>query len=245
MLPYIGNKVKLNGFIARNLPNTQIWNKYIEPFGGMYSTYYGILRNDITSIYNDINPLNKNLFLCVKDPTFTDYVSEIPSDKELYYKFQNEINPNIEAPNFEMAMKWAYVLSQSLSQQHILDGEYRVGGWEAFKIHITRRWFINKMNSISSIESLDYKDCIKKWDSSRSLFYVDPPYRNTENYYLFHNYTRDSHYELSETLKSIKGKFCLSYYYFKDLEDWYPTSEFRWEWWTKTGRADEILIMNY
>jgi len=245
MLPYIGNKVKLNPFIIRNLPSNQTWNKFIEPFGGMFSTYYGLSRTDITAVYNDINPLNQNLFLCVKDPEFADYISDIPSSSELYYEFQKGISDNFEEPNFEMAMMWAYVLSGSLSQQQLLDGQWRSGGWEAFKIQITRRWFIQKMKDIHSIESLDYKDCIHKWDSTQSLFYIDPPYRNTEDYYLFHNYNENSHYELSNILKEINGKFCLSYYYFKDLEKWYPTSDFRWEWWTKTGRADEILIMNY
>jgi len=30
-------------------------------------------------------------------------------------------------------------------------------------------------------------------------------------------------------LNNIKGRFSLSYYYFEDLEKWYPKNKYRWE----------------
>ncbi len=245
MLPYIGNKVKLSPFILRNLPPDESWNTFIEPFGGMYSTYFSLFRSDIKAVYNDINPLNYNLFKCMKDPKFAIYISDIQTSEELYYKYQSEITDNFQAPNFEMAMKWAYVLANSLSQQTVLDGSFRPGGWQAYKIHINQKRFSEKINNITNIEELDFIDCFSKYDSETTLFYVDPPYFNTENYYHFHNFGKNRHVELSETLSNIRGRFCLSYYYNRKLEDLYPTSKYRWEWHTRNGTRDEILIMNY
>jgi DNA adenine methylase len=245
MLPYIGNKVKLSPFILRNLPPDESWNTFIEPFGGMYSTYFSLFRNDIKAVYNDINPLNYNLFLCMKDPAFADFISEIPTSEKLYYQYQSEITDIFTAPNFEMAMRWAYVLANSLSQQTILSGSFRAGGWQAYKIHINQKRFSDKIANISDIEGLDFIDCINKYDSENTLFYVDPPYFNTENYYHFHNFDRQRHRELSNILSNIDGKFCLSYYYNRMLEELYPTDSYRWEWHTRKGTRDEILIMNY
>lgn len=245
MLPYIGNKIKLSPFILRNLPPDTSWNTFIEPFGGMYSTYFSLFRTDIKAVYNDINKLNHNLFLCMKESTFADFISDIPTSEELYYKYQSEITDNFASPSYEMAMKWAYVLANSLSQQTVLDGSFRAGGWQAYKIHINQKRFIEKINNITHIEALDFIECFKKYDSENTLFYVDPPYFNTESYYHFHNFTKDRHIDLSNILSNIDGKFCLSYYYNRHLEELYPTDTYRWEWHTTNGVRDEILIMNY
>jgi hypothetical protein len=57
-------------------------------------------------------------------------------------------------------------------------------------------------------------------------------------------------------LKSIKGKFSLSYYYFDKLTEWFPSQSFAWanRQFAKSAmatagkvqtKATELLIMNY
>jgi hypothetical protein len=57
-------------------------------------------------------------------------------------------------------------------------------------------------------------------------------------------------------LKSIEGKFSLSYYDFDQLSEWFPKDEYKWESkefhkaaMAKSGKAQtkgvELLIMNY
>jgi len=58
----------------------------------------------------------------------------------------------------------------------------------------------------------DYKGIIKKFDSPKSFFYLDPPYESSKKIY---NSKKQSsgdfnHEELSRVLKGIKGKFILS-----------------------------------
>jgi hypothetical protein len=61
---------------------------------------------------------------------------------------------------------------------------------------------------------------------------------------------------LANVLKSIKGKFSLSYYDFPLLHQWYPTYQYKWEKkeFAKAAAAkkgvtqnmgEELLIMNY
>jgi DNA adenine methylase len=55
--------------------------------------------------------------------------------------------------------------------------------------------------------SQDYKKVIKNHDSTKTLFYLDPPYEKSDDLYK----NSDMNYEeLSELLSSIKGKFVLS-----------------------------------
>jgi DNA adenine methylase len=79
------------------------------------------------------------------------------------------------------------------------------------------------------VESLSYEDVIPKYDSSDSFFYIDPPYWNTEHYYTKGEFNEQDHLKLSQILNDIDGKFALSYYYFEELEEWYPRDQFRWE----------------
>ena len=75
-------------------------------------------------------------------------------------------------------------------------------------------------------ENLSYEDVIEKFDSENTFFYVDPPYWQSENLYSFHSFNRESHFELADVLQNIKGKFLLSYYDYKELNDLYPKSIF-------------------
>lgn len=65
------------------------------------------------------------------------------------------------------------------------------------------------------IEKLDFRDFVKKYDSEKTVFYVDPPYvpetRSYRQRYV-HELSIDDHIELAALLKSIKGKFLLSGY---------------------------------
>ena len=58
------------------------------------------------------------------------------------------------------------------------------------------------------ITQLDYTDCIHKYDSESTLFYLDPPYENSNNKHYTH-FSIDYH-SLSLLLSKIEGKFILS-----------------------------------
>ena len=102
----------------------------------------------------------------------------------------------------------------------------------------------------------DFEDVIKEFDSPTTYFYLDPPYWKTENYYSNHDFDRDDHERLAYVLKTIEGKFSLSYYDFTELGEMYPLNDFKWEKkefvkasGAKEGQAqsigEEVLIMNY
>lgn len=70
---------------------------------------------------------------------------------------------------------------------------------------------INERLSSVVVENLDFEKCIKKYDKEDTLFYIDPPYYSAEHYYKNVEFGKDDHIRLREVLKTIKGKFLLSY----------------------------------
>ena len=69
-----------------------------------------------------------------------------------------------------------------------------------------------------TIECLVYADCIQRYDSETTLFYCDPPYLNTEDYYGKDNFALDDHYTLAGLLHDIKGHAMITHYQ-NDLYD--------------------------
>ena len=74
----------------------------------------------------------------------------------------------------------------------------------------------------ATIENLSYKQLIEQCYSLDTLFYFDPPYVDTENYYKMTNgFTMIDRLNLAQILKSIKAKFMLSYNDCKIVHDLY------------------------
>ena len=107
---------------------------------------------------------------------------------------------------------------------------------------------------IKTFENFD--DVIKKYDSPTTYIYLDPPYWKTENYYSNHDFDRDDHERLANSLKNVKSKFSLSYYDFELLHTWFPKNKFVWvekdfakaaaaSKGKKQNKGTELLIMNY
>jgi DNA adenine methylase len=241
IVPYLGEKSKFSSFIIPHIP-TDI-STYLEPFGGAMGIFFNLNLNNFTNtkfIYNDINYLNFNLFTQLKNNGDI-LISEIKDKKiELcdYLISLDDIN-TIEN-RIKLAIDWLIVLTCS-SPYEIGKNSWRGSNeFDIFKI----KWlhYKNKLKRIDSISNMDYKDIISKYDSESTFFYIDPPYKGKESYYINHNFNEESHIELSETLNNIKGRFLLSYYYFDGIEDLYKRFTFYSK---KTIMGTEYLIKNY
>jgi DNA adenine methylase len=136
-----------------------------------------------------------------------------------------------------------------------LKGKYK-SKYLTFRDKLSKPDWVEHFLRISEVENMDFADVIKKYDSSTTYFYVDPPYWKTENYYSNHDFDRNDHERLAICLKDMKGKFSLSYYDFPLLSEWFPKDQYKWEKKefakaaaAKKGKVqtmgEELLIMNY
>lgn len=60
----------------------------------------------------------------------------------------------------------------------------------------------------TTIEHLDACDCILKYDSPQTFFYIDPPYWEADFYAV--SFKGEDFKRLCETLKQVQGKFIVS-----------------------------------
>jgi DNA adenine methylase len=187
-------------------------------------------------------------------------------DKKLFDKFQKEIfhtdfKVDLTTPDYHTASKYAYILSQVWSGTNPfkgkfidLKGKYK-SKFDSFKSKLVDEKWQNYFDKITICESMDFEDVIKKYDSPKTYFYCDPPYFRTEKYYANHDFGLETHERLANSLKNIKGEFSLSYYYFDQLDEWFPKDEYLWNSkeftkaaMAKAGKAQtkgvELLIMN-
>lgn len=272
MLSYIGGKSRISSFIIPYIPSDI--ETYVEVFGGMMWVYYkmdlGNYPNLKNIVYNDFNPLNVNVFNCVKNYNdFNNVIKDYPSqNSELFYKFQKELfNDNfkidLSKPDYDLASKYVYILTQvfsgtnpSTSKFIDLKGKYK-SKFDTFKDKLKNPNWQRYFDKINYVENLDFEDCIKKYDSEKTYIYADPPYYKLgEKYYTNHDFILEDHERLSVALKSIKGRFSLSYYYFELLDEWFPNDIYNWKSKlfkksasAKSGKkqsdGEELLIMNY
>jgi DNA adenine methylase len=271
-LSYIGGKSRIAPkLIIPNIPRDI--EVFCEPFSGMFWTFFKLPLNEFKNlkevVYNDFNPLNVNLFNSIRNyEEFYEVIRGYQSqDKNLFKEFQMELfhpefTVDLSQPDFEVAAKYSYILTQVWSGQNPakskfidLRGKYR-SKFDSFKSKLVNPKWQKYFDKITHVENLDFEKAIKKWDSPKTHFYCDPPYYRTEDYYANHEFGIQTHERLANTLKSIQGQFTLSYYQFEQLGQWFPKSEFDWKSgdfpkasMAKSGKpqtqAVELLIKNY
>ena len=279
MLSYIGGKSKIGKWIVPLYP--QDMETYVETFGGMFWCFFNMDLSQYPNlkkvVYNDFNPLNYNLFKCVQNPTELKRAMDAisvqqvgvtvtpPEMKEQFVTFQKELFGSgftITYPDYEVAAKYAYVLTQVFSGSKPetssfidLKGKYR-SKYLSFRDKLSKPEWIEHFNKITHVENLDFEDVIRKYDSPSTYIYLDPPYWKTENYYNNHDFDREDHERLANILNNVESKFSLSYYDFELLHQWFPEDRFRWERKefakaaaakknVKQNMGEELLILNY
>jgi DNA adenine methylase len=279
MLSWIGGKSKIGKWLVDYYP--QDMEIYTEGFGGMFWCYFNMDLKNYPNlkkvIYNDINPLNYNLFQCGQNPEeLLRAINSIECQKqgventpliyrEQFSEFQKEIfseNLNLEPYNYEIAAKYAYVVTQVFSGSKPetssfidLKGKYK-SKYLTFRDKLTKPDWVEKFLKITDVENMDFEDFIVKYDSEKTFHYIDAPYWKTENYYSNHDFDRNDHERLANCLKKVEGKFGMSYYDFVLLHEWFPEDQYRWEKKefakaaaAKKGKTqnmgEELLIMNY
>ncbi|MCA9496966.1 MAG: DNA adenine methylase [Nanoarchaeota archaeon] len=268
MISWIGGKSKISKWIIPFIPKDV--ETYVEPMSGAFWVYLTMDLNDYknlnTIVYNDYNKYLTNLFVCCKEHEyFSKYIKDIKvQDEKLFYEFQNDLNKyeDFDIPDYDNALKFSYLTTQVFSGISPLNGKFidlkgkYKSKFDTFRDKLVNKKFTDKLDKITNFENLDFEECIKKYDSEKTFNYVDAPYYRTEHYYSNHDFGLDDHKRLADTLKSIKGKFAMSYYYFGDLEKWFPKDKYRWESkdfvkaasaksGIKQNKGTELLIMNY
>ncbi|QKF86128.1 type II DNA methyltransferase [Campylobacter blaseri] len=222
--------------------------RYVEVFGGAMSVFYQKEPSKI-EVVNDINGdlINLHKVIRTRPQSIEMVLRTMFRSRELFYDIKNgRIKPR---SNIERAALYYYLISTSFGSKgdNFAMGKSRAGKniYRSFIAH-------SKRLKRALIENLSYEKLIKEYDSDETLFYLDPPYVGTENYYkMVNGFTIKDHELLANLLKEIKGKFILSYndcevvrelykgFNFKELSIRYSVNA------RVAKRSKELLIMNF
>lgn len=214
-LIWFGGKGKYAEHIISKFPTHRV---YVEPFGGGANVIAQKQRST-HEVYNDIDGNVVNFLMIAREnPNGLSAACEsIPYSRLLYEKWKREDLPN---DAFDRAVRWFYLnrsginagnasgVSQTGWRHSVWSGQNPANGYiSACK---TIKDFSIRMQGVM-VEQTDFRNIIEKYDSDKTLFYVDPPYVGREKYYAG-GFTEDDHRDLSKLLHSVKGKVVLSYY---------------------------------
>ena len=291
ILSYFGGKSNFSEFIYTKIPK-DIETYIEPFSGSMAIYFGNDFSNIENIIFNDKNIFQANLISCAKeyDKLYDLIVESLrngelkqnDSDfrenyKKLYSKwtknsFLDEKNFNI--PDFEKAVIYAFLITSSFSGVFPRGGGFSGAKDGKLKLNTLLKklkdpYYRKKLDGISSVNCLDFEEIIKKYDDPKTYIYLDPPYFDPNDKRLgwygsekVDMFGRSSHERLSKLLKECKSRWSLSYYYFPELEQWFPKNQYKWEEKEfhrssasggnnakskdkKSSKGVEILIMNY
>ena len=242
-IPWIGGKRLLAKKIVSMFPDN--FDRYIEVFGGGGSVLFYKDKHAPLEIYNDANGQLVNLFRCIRfhREELQREISGYVNAREIFEDIKEQINmrgfTDIQrAAMFYIQIKISYgatgrayiCKNRNISPDYLIEIENRL-----------------KSGSGVVIEHKDFENLIKVYDRPNALFYCDPPYYKTENYYDA-EFKSEDHERLKRCLEAIKGRFILSYNdddYIRELyKDFNITTAERQNNISK-GKYKELIITNY
>lgn len=210
---YPGSKIKQ---LKNILPHIPYLNRYVEVFGGTGSV---LLNRDKSrfEIFNDKYSGITSFYKCLQDQGKLDQLVEkimyTVHSREFWGWCKDTWEDQDDLVN--RAFRWFYTTKYSFGQIGRNFGRSTgISNGDSGKIIRSCELFneINLRLRNVLIENLNYKKCILDYASKQTVFYLDPPYLDTDNYAYNKHFTDDDHIELLRLIKNNPGYYVVSSY---------------------------------
>ncbi|MDR2557949.1 MAG: DNA adenine methylase [Oscillospiraceae bacterium] len=243
-MPRIGGKKFLRKTICEAFPQPERFNRYIEVFGGMAWVMLYKEKHADMEVYNDADGELVNLMRCVKFhlPELMRELEGFLNSREMFTDAISQLGSK-GLTDIQKAAR--YFIKMRLS--------FGANGREFSCSPKNIKGAIDKMEAVREgfsrvvIENKDYDNLIKVYDRQDALFYCDPPYHKTEDFYDV-AFCEADHIRLKDRLSSIKGLFLLSYNDDEFVRELYRDYNIRGVERANnliTGKYKEVIITNY
>jgi len=210
--PYVGGKIKLAARICQIIDQAE-HKTYAEPFVGMGGVFFRRTKKPKAEFINDRAGEITNLFRILQRhyQPFMDMLKfQICSRAE--FDRLKATDPST-LTDLERAARFLY-LQRCAFGGKVTSPAFGVSFERPSRFDLNRLApmleAVHKRLSSATIENLDWLDFINRYDRSETLFYLDPPYFGTENYYGKDLFSRDQFALMVERLITLKGKFIFS-----------------------------------
>ena len=235
-----GKKLLKKRIVDKIFPKNYEDMTYVEPFVGAGHVYF-YKNPSIKDVINDLDSDVINLFKGFKKYNGDKISKSINSNyTKQDYKVITASNPTTQYGKF-IKLLLKYKLS--------FFGQGKTFGSKGYIKSNYENIFNDRLKD-TSIYNKDFKSLIKKYDSINTLFYLDPPYENSDKLYTHDQLPIKDVYD---AVKNIKGLFIISYNNSKEAKDLfkdYKIIKIK----TKYGRGTEggqhnikteLIITNY
>lgn len=245
-LKMMGSKWASLEHILEEVPEGSIW---VDVFGGS-----GIVTLNVDpfplEIFNDINSGVAAFFeACQIDPSrLIQIIHELPHSRELYQRFLTDYK--LQKDTCIRGAMWYYLVRTSYG------GKVAAGSWgyekkapniaakkiadpknlELFR-HIKERFCSGRL----TVENRHWRDLVSMYDSKDTVFYMDPPYVDCNDY--GYKMIRAEHQELCQTIFELDGFVLLSGYDNPIYSQWDWDETFRWK--LKNSLKDKVDRFEY
>lgn len=225
IIPWIGGKRRLADRLIRLFPPHKC---YVEPFAGAAAVFFAKQPSDV-EVLNDVNGELVNLYRVVQHH-LEEFVRQFKwalSSREVFKWLQ--ITRSETLTDIQRAARFYYL------QVNCFGG--KVQG-QSFGTATTTPPGLNLLRleedlsaahlrlASTFVERESWSDCIARYDRAHTLFYMDPPYWETEGYGVPFDYAEYG--RLADTMRAIKGQAVLSINDHPDIRrafDGFPVEE--------------------
>lgn len=230
------------------MPAFNTFETYLEPFGGSATMLLELLDALIEAskkiVYNDKYGELSNLLKVVAEhwEEFDREAQKLFCSRASFEEWEQFFadptdNPPEWSKNYlKRAVRFLYVQNNSWDGKGSVFKGKPNSWYKAEEI----KELSEKIKKHVIIENLDFEECIKRYDSERTFFLIDPPYYNLHYYKC--DFTED-HNRLRMVVGEIKGMVLLTYNYCEPIKQMYKG--YNIEKIVASNDVEHIVIRNY
>lgn len=182
---------------------------YVEVFGGGLAIFHAKERSK-TEVVNDISGELVNFYRCVRfhPRELLRQLDHLPNSRAEFMYFKQ--NPGVTDIQRASTFFYRNALSFGGGGEHW--GVQRKSGGGA-STSMRRKWeaihhLSARLDGVN-IENLDWRRCIKIYDSAETLFFLDPPYVGTDQC-TYESFSLAEMQELADTVRQLQGKWIVT-----------------------------------
>ncbi|MGV2886018.1 DNA adenine methylase [Paenibacillus taichungensis] len=218
-LRYFGGKGWLGKHLISLFPEDYTYDVYVDLLGGGGHMTAQKAPTSRIEVYNDKDADLVNFLLIMAGPKREElqrWLRSLPTSRYLFEKWQNEWFEGIRPENdVERAVRYYYI-----QRMKIVPHPNEKSGFRSCKTKSTATDYQNSVNNMDAfasrfqkvvLENKDFREIIEIYDSPKTFFFCDPPYRSKEHLYKG-GFSLNDHIDLAKLLSGIKGKAMVTYY---------------------------------
>lgn len=210
--------------ILEEFPEPGTFSRYIEVFGGAGWVLFASDRNAKMEVYNDVNGNLVNLFRCTKyhPEALQKELEFVLLSREQFFNAKSQVEMQ-GLTDIQRAARFYVLIKESFGAdlRSFCVSPRNLENAIDYILAVSKR-----LNTVV-IENQGFGHIIRTYDRADALFYLDPPYYETEKYYP-DRFKPEDHEKLREALGRLKGRFLLSYNdcgYIRELYSGYNIKE--------------------